>query len=106
MEELAGVSGGIELELVDIADRPQSLDEVERALVAAGLTVERNGPVMHLAGVSDDELCDLAARAVTDAHARVRRLIQRRRSLDELFSLHAEGVEEAERAERSSGAPR
>ncbi len=107
MDELAGVSGGIELELVDIVDQPRSIDEVEQALVAAGLTVERNGPVLHIGGRPEDELFDLAARSVAAAHGRIRRLIERRRSLDDLFSLHAErgGAERAERAESAEGSP-
>ncbi len=76
--------------LVDIVDQPRSIDEVEQALVAAGLTVERNGPVLHIGGRPEDELFDLAARSVAAAHGRIRRLIERRRSLDDLFSLHAE----------------
>jgi len=94
MDELAGVSGGIELELVDIADRPRSIDEVERALIAAGLTVDRNGPVLQIGGLPEDELFDLTARSVADAQGRIRRLTERRRSLDELFALHAERADD------------
>ena len=36
MTELAGASGGIELELVEIPDRPRSVDDVAARLVAAG----------------------------------------------------------------------
>ena len=93
IEELAGVSGGVEIELVDIADRPQSIDDVERLLIAAGVVVDRQGPVLLVAGRPDDELFDLAARSVAEGHARIRRLVQRRRSLDDLFSLHAEGAQ-------------
>jgi ABC-2 type transport system ATP-binding protein len=38
MDELAGVSGGIEIELVDVPDRPDSVDEVVRRLTEAGAT--------------------------------------------------------------------
>jgi ABC-2 type transport system ATP-binding protein len=94
MDELAGVSGGIELELVDIADRPRSIDDVAEALIAAGLTVDRNGPVLQIGGLPEDELFDLTARSVADAQGRIRRLTERRRSLDDLFALHAERADD------------
>ena len=43
MAELAGASGGIEMELVEIDDRPTSIDDVAAQLVAAGAGVRRNG---------------------------------------------------------------
>ena len=43
MDELAGVSGGIEIELVELArSDPTSIDEVERLLIADGATVDRS----------------------------------------------------------------
>ena len=86
MVDLAGASGGIELELVDIPDRPQSVDDVAARLVAAGAGVRRNGNTLSVVGLTDDELFDLAARCVTDAGARIRRLGQHRRSLDDIFA--------------------
>jgi ABC-2 type transport system ATP-binding protein len=86
MIDLAGASGGIELELVDIPDRPRSVDDVAARLVAAGAGVRRNGTVLSVVGLSDDELFDLAARSVAGAGARIRRLGQHRRSLDDIFS--------------------
>ncbi len=86
MVELAGASGGIELELVDIPDRPRSVDDVAARLVAAGAGVRRNGNTLSVVGFTDDELFDLAARGVTDAGARIRRLGQHRRSLDDIFA--------------------
>ena len=86
MAELAGVSGGIELELVDIPDRPRSVDDVAARLVAAGARVRRNGNMLSVVGLPDDELFDLAARSVTDVGARLRRLGQHRRSLDDIFA--------------------
>jgi ABC-2 type transport system ATP-binding protein len=99
MDELAGVSGGIEVELVELADRPDSIDEVERLLLAAGVAVDRTGPVLQLGGRTDDELFDLAARGVAAANGRIRRLAQRRRSLDDIFSLHEAGSRWADEAE-------
>jgi ABC-2 type transport system ATP-binding protein len=86
MIDLAGASGGIELELVDMPDRPRSVDDVAARLVAAGAGVRRNGTVLSVVGLSDDELFDLAARSVAGAGARIRRLGQHRRSLDDIFS--------------------
>ena len=86
MVELAGAFGGIELELVEIADRPRSVDEVADRLTAAGAGVRRNGTTLSVVGLSDDELFDLAARSVADAGARIRRLGQHRRTLDDIFA--------------------
>jgi len=86
MVELAGAFGGIELELVEIADRPRSVDEVADWLTAAGAGVRRNGTTLSVVGLSDDELFDLAARSVADAGARIRRLGQHRRTLDDIFA--------------------
>ena len=93
MAELAGASGGIEMELVEIPDRPRSVDDVAARLVAAGAGVRRDGSTLSVVGMSDDELFDLAARSVADAGARIRRLGQHRRSLDDIFSLDAAPVE-------------
>jgi ABC-2 type transport system ATP-binding protein len=86
MIELAGASGGIELELVELPDRPRSVDDVAARLVAAGAGVRRDGNSLSVVGMSDDELFDLAARSVADAGARLRRLGQHRRSLDDIFA--------------------
>src|SRR6056297_1877788 len=86
MVELAGASGGIELELVEIADRPRSVDDVAARLVAAGAGVRRNGATLSIVGLADDELFDLAARSVADAGGRIRRLGRHRRSLDDIFA--------------------
>jgi ABC-2 type transport system ATP-binding protein len=91
MTELAGVSGGIELELVEIPDRPRSVDDVATRLVAAGAGVRRDGNSLSVVGMTDDELFDLAARSVADAGARIRRLGQHRRSLDDIFADDAPG---------------
>ena len=89
MADLAGASGGIELELVEIPDRPTSIDDVAALLVAAGAGVRRNGTTLSVNGPSDDELFDLAARSVATAGARLRRLGQHRRTLDDIFSIDA-----------------
>jgi ABC-2 type transport system ATP-binding protein len=86
MTELAGTSGGIEVELVELADRPRSIDDVVARLTAAGAGVRRHGTVLSVVGLDDDELFDLTARAVAEAGARIRRLGQHRRTLDDIFA--------------------
>lgn len=86
MSELAGASGGIELELVDLADRPTAIADVVSLLEAGGAEVRRDGTVLSVGGRTDDDLFDLAARSVATAGARLRRLGQRRRTLDDLFA--------------------
>jgi len=86
MDELAGASAGIELELVELTDRPTAIDDVVTTLVEAGAGVRRSGAVLSIRGLPDGELFDLAAAAVAGAGARVRKLGQHRRSLDDIFT--------------------
>jgi ABC-2 type transport system ATP-binding protein len=90
MHELAGASGGIEMELVEIDERPEALDEVARLLETAGATVSRSGTLITAGGKPDDELFDLASAAVATAGARLRKLGQRRRTLDDIFTDESE----------------
>ena len=92
MAELAGASGGVELELVEIDDRPRSIDDVAAGLVAAGAGVRRNGTTLSVIGLPDDELFDLAAHSVAEAGARIRRLGQHRRTLDDIFADDSSGA--------------
>lgn len=92
LSDLAGDSAGIELELVDIADRPDAVDRVEALLVDAGADVRRSGATMSIGGLADDDLFDLAARSVATAGARLRRLARHRRTLDDLFTSAEAGV--------------
>lgn len=85
ISDLVGTSGGVELELVETDDLPGAIDAVTAELVARGATVRRAGAVLHAAGFDDDRLLDLATLAVATSGARLRRLAQSRRSLDELF---------------------
>jgi ABC-2 type transport system ATP-binding protein len=86
MTELAGASGGIEVELVEIGDRPAAIDDVVAHLVAGGAGVRRSGALLSVVGLPDDDLFDLTARAVADAGARLARLGPHRRTLDDIFS--------------------
>lgn len=90
MHELAGASGGVELELVEIDDRPDAFDDVIRLLETGGARVERSGSVLSAFGRSDEELFDLASASVAQAGARLRRLGQRRRTLDDIFTDESE----------------
>ena len=89
LAELAGASSGIEIELVEIRDRPAAIDQVMADISAAGARIERNGSVLTVDWAVDgrppDELFDLAGSAIAAAGARLRRLEQRRRTLDDLF---------------------
>ena len=85
IDELVGTSGGVELELVETDDLPGAIDSVAASLVANGVTVHRRGGVLHASGCPDEQLLDLATAAVAATGARLRRLAQSRRSLDELF---------------------
>ena len=87
--ELAGAEGGIEVEFVEVGDRPDAIATVVARLEATGATVQRSATTLTILGADDDELFDRAAVAIADAGARVRRLGQRRRTLDDLFEAHA-----------------
>ncbi|MEM1334145.1 MAG: ATP-binding cassette domain-containing protein, partial [Actinomycetota bacterium] len=95
MTELAGASGGVEVELVDLDDVPDSIDAVERRLVADDVAVRRNGPILELSGHDDDELFDAVTAAVADSNARIRRLGVRRRTLDDVFTSDVVSAEYA-----------
>jgi len=88
MAELAGAEGGIEVEMVEIDERPGAIDAVASCLVATGAAVSRSGDTLSIVGAADDELFDRAAVAIADAGGRLRRLGQRRRTLDDLFESH------------------
>ena len=87
MTDLAGASGGIELELVDLPDRPTSIDDVVALVEAAGARVRRDGQVLSIDGLPDDDLFDLASASVARAGARIRRLGEHRRTLDDIFTF-------------------
>ncbi len=87
MADLAGDSGGVELELVEIGQ--DTVATVVTNLEAAGVTTVRDGTSLVLSGLDDDELLDAACAAVASAGARMRRLSRRRRTLDDLFSIGA-----------------
>jgi ABC-2 type transport system ATP-binding protein len=91
MTDLAGASGGIEVELVELPDRPTSIDDVVALVAAGGARVRRDGFVLSIDGLPDDELFDLAAASVARSGARLRKLGQHRRTLDDIFANDASG---------------
>jgi ABC-2 type transport system ATP-binding protein len=91
LADLVGASGGVEVELVEVPDRPGAVDAVGERLRAAGLAVTSTGAVLSVTGRPDDELFDRVAEAVVGAGARLRRLGPRRHSLDDLFDDAAAG---------------
>jgi ABC-2 type transport system ATP-binding protein len=54
MADLAGVSGGVDIELVDIVDRPDAIEAVAASLRAAGAGVQREGTSLVVTGMADD----------------------------------------------------
>lgn len=97
LAELAGASGGVDLELVDVDDRPGARAQVVERLRAGGADVTENGAVLAVTGRPDGELFDLIGGAVAGAQARVRRLGARRRSLDDIFTDSAGAARDADR---------
>jgi ABC-2 type transport system ATP-binding protein len=86
MSDLAGALGGVEIELIDLADRPGAIAAVERDLVGRGLEVERHDVRLTVSGAADDELFDVVVAAVATSGARIRTLGRRRRTLDDVFT--------------------
>ena len=97
MAELAGASGGIEVELVEIDDRPGAIETVVTRLEASGATVHRSGETLSIVGADDDQLIDRATLAIAESGARIRRLGRRHRTLDDLFEATDESADEAVR---------
>jgi ABC-2 type transport system ATP-binding protein len=87
LDELVGQDEGVVVELVEIPDVPGATDRVVDTLVRAGLDVRRDGtaPRMEVIGTDADVVADQVRDAVADAHARVGRIVRRRRRLEDLF---------------------
>jgi len=86
LADLAGILGGVEVELIDLADRPGSIDAVERRLADRGLSVGRSDLSLSVSGATDDELFDAVVATVAEAGARIGTLGRRRRTLDDVFT--------------------
>ncbi len=87
LSNLVGTDEGVVVELVDVEDRPQALAQVVEMLGEAGLDV-RQDPGSYrfeVVGTDADEVADRVRDAVAAAEARVRRIVRRRRRLEDLF---------------------
>ena len=87
LADLVGDVEGVTVELAEIPDQPGSVEAVVQRLQAAGLTVhhEQGTIRMDVLGASADAIADGVRDAVAESHARVRRIEQRRRRLEDLF---------------------
>jgi len=89
LQDLIGGDEGFEIELVDIADRPGTVEAVVASLTAVGLTVRRDASMLTVIGSDAGFVADSARNAVADAGARLGRMSSRRRSLEDLFMEHS-----------------
>ena len=84
--DLVGHEDGIELELVETTDRPDTIPTVAAALAAAGFSVDHDGGTLVIVGPTADIVLDHTRDVVADNGARIRRLVPRRRTLEDLFT--------------------
>jgi ABC-2 type transport system ATP-binding protein len=91
LSDLVGNDEGVLVELVDVPDRPGSFDAVAAALTAAGLDVRHVGRAgtIEVIGSDADEVADAVRDAIAVAQARVRRIVRRRRRLEDVFHVAA-----------------
>ena len=91
LKDLVGDVEGVTVELAEIDDVPGAIDAVVARLTAAGLRVEREPQSvrMDVLGASADDIADTVRDAIADSGARVRRIEQRRRRLEDLFEAAA-----------------
>jgi len=87
LSALVGTDEGVVVELVDVEDRPGSLEQVVSELGRAGLDVrqDRGSFRFEVVGPDADAVADHVRDAVADSGARVRRIVRRRRRLEDLF---------------------
>jgi ABC-2 type transport system ATP-binding protein len=87
LKELVGDVEGVTVELAETDDVPDSVEAVIARLTAAGLRVthEPQSARMDVLGASADDIADAVRDAIADSSARVRRIEQRRRRLEDLF---------------------
>jgi ABC-2 type transport system ATP-binding protein len=87
LDDLVGNDEGVVVELVDVADRPDAIAQVARALTERGLEIRRRARPgeMEVIGPDVDLVADSVRDAIADAEARVGRIVRRRRRLEDLF---------------------
>ncbi len=85
LDGLTGQSAGLEIELVETGDQSHDVNEVERLLRNAGITVNRK-PDSSILHIPDGEaVSNLIRDAIADTGARLQRMEHRRRSLEDLI---------------------
>ncbi|MFW2333124.1 ABC transporter ATP-binding protein [Ilumatobacter sp.] len=87
LSTLVGTDEGVVVELVEVEDRPNALAQVVEALVGAGFDVrqEPGSFRFEVVGTDADAVADHVRDAVARSEARVRRIVRRRRRLEDLF---------------------
>ena len=87
LSDLVGNEEGVLVELVDVPDRPGAFAAVTAALGAAGFEVRPTGRpgVIEVLGLDADLVADAVRDAIVAGEARVRRVVRRRRRLEDLF---------------------
>ncbi len=86
LKTLVGDTQTVVVELVEIDDRPSSVDAVEARLSAAGLNVRRELSQLRVTGDDRRATLDAIRDAVATERARLRRIEVGRRSLEDLFT--------------------
>ena len=91
LDVLVGADEGLIVELVPIDDRPSAIAGVVDLLQRAGIDVRHDAGTgrMEIRGSDADLLADHVRDAVADVGARVGRISQRRRRLEDLFEVGA-----------------
>jgi ABC-2 type transport system ATP-binding protein len=97
LDTLVGADEGVIVELVPIDDRPGAIDAVVAALRTAGADVRHDDGTgrMEVRGDDPDLIADRVRDAVADAGARIGRISQRRRRLEDLFDVAALSEDQA-----------
>jgi ABC-2 type transport system ATP-binding protein len=87
LDDLVGADEGVVVELVPIDDRPDSIERVVEALRRVGADVRPDSGTgrMEVRGDDPDVIADRVRDAVADSGARLGRISQRRRRLEDLF---------------------
>jgi ABC-2 type transport system ATP-binding protein len=87
LDALVGADEGVIVELVPVDDRPRAITDVVDALQRAGVDVRHDAGTgrMEVRGNDPDLIADHVRDAVADAGARLGRISQRRRRLEDLF---------------------
>jgi ABC-2 type transport system ATP-binding protein len=91
LSDLVGNDEGVLVELVDVPDQPDAFHQVAATLAAAGLEVRQMGRpgTFEVIGSDVDVVADEVRDAIVVAEARVRRIVRRRRRLEDVFHIAA-----------------